>query len=695
MTRLFVASFLILASSSLLAQNIGINATGAAPDGSALLDISSVGSPNMGGLLIPRMTSTQRNSIASPATSLLLFNTTTDQFQYWDGANWQAFIPSGRTWSLDGNAGIDAFTDFIGTTDNQPLVFRTNSLERIRLSSAGFLGVGTTNPSRLLHLEENNVLERIGQLYVHQIGIGDALMHIGVGNSRHYNIGIDNSDFDKLKIGTATSVDASSTGTLLTLATNGNLGLGTTAPSRLLDLQTNNTATTLGQLYVHQIGTGDALMHIGVGNSRHYNIGIDNSDLDKLKIGTATSVDASSIGTLLTLDPAGRLGLGTTTPSNLLHLRANNTATSTGQLYVHQSGTGDALMHIGVNNRHYNIGVDNSDFDKLKIGTAAFAGASSIGTLLTLDSAGRLSLGTTTPSNLLHLQANDALDRDGQLYVHQIGAGDALMHIGVGNSRHYNIGIDNSDMDKLKIGTSSTSPTSVSVSTLFSLESSGALGLGTTTPDAHLEVAGASTQSVRITTTSGGTAMLELKRLGGSLPDYRIKNQSGFLTLSQSTDDLVTEQELFQFSTNYFRPQIDGSINLGEATHRWLTVFAVNGVINTSDVRDKTNINELTYGLAEVMRLRPVTYQWKEHAEDGTKIGLIAQELQEVIPEVVKNRDWSEPIEGEERKKVEADRLGVYYSDIIPVLIKSIQELKAENDRQQVLIEYLRKELER
>lgn len=81
--------------STLNAQNMGINATGTPPDNSALLDVDAQGLPsnNKKGLLIPRMTTAERNAIPSPANSLLIFNTTTNCFEWWSSAtsSWQIF----------------------------------------------------------------------------------------------------------------------------------------------------------------------------------------------------------------------------------------------------------------------------------------------------------------------------------------------------------------------------------------------------------------------------------------------------------------------------------------------------------------------------------------------------------------------------------------------------------------------------
>ena len=135
------------------------------------------------------------------------------------------------------------------------------------------------------------------------------------------------------------------------------------------------------------------------------------------------------------------------------------------------------------------------------------------------------------------------------------------------------------------------------------------------------------------------------------------------------------------------RPSANNIYDIGTSTLRWDDVYATNGTINTSDRRDKTAIKDLKYGLADVMKLRPVSFQWRNAPYATTKLGLIAQDLLEVVPEVVKTKDWeSGEAEGEGHVK-ELDRLGVYYSDLIPVLIKAIQD-------QQILIEAQNKRIE-
>lgn len=74
----------LISSNALSAQNIGINATGALPDPKAILDVSSTTS----GLLIPRMTTIQRDAIATPPVGLQVFNLTTNTLDIYRSTGW-------------------------------------------------------------------------------------------------------------------------------------------------------------------------------------------------------------------------------------------------------------------------------------------------------------------------------------------------------------------------------------------------------------------------------------------------------------------------------------------------------------------------------------------------------------------------------------------------------------------------------
>ena len=111
---------------NIFSQNIGINATGAVPHASAMLDISDTSK----GILIPRMSTAQRTTISSPAKGLMVFDNTSNNFWFYNGSAWlqlggSAVINSG--WGLSGNQGTRADSNFIGTTDTQSLRIRVNN----------------------------------------------------------------------------------------------------------------------------------------------------------------------------------------------------------------------------------------------------------------------------------------------------------------------------------------------------------------------------------------------------------------------------------------------------------------------------------------------------------------------------------------------------------------------------------------
>lgn len=83
----------------------------------------------------------------------------------WSGAvnAWACVSLSGSSgWGLTGNAGTSALTNFLGTTDAQDLVFKTNNTEYMRLTSSGNVGIGTNAPSARLAVSTSGAINPIG-----------------------------------------------------------------------------------------------------------------------------------------------------------------------------------------------------------------------------------------------------------------------------------------------------------------------------------------------------------------------------------------------------------------------------------------------------------------------------------------------------------------------------------------------------
>nr|MBK9653838.1 tail fiber domain-containing protein [Bacteroidota bacterium] len=138
------------------AQSVGIN--NSTPAASALLDLTSTSK----GLLVPRMTSGQRLAILSPAQGLLVYETTTDQFFYFDSPIWKPLASNATAWNLTGNTGTVAGTNFIGTTDSIDVITKTKNIERMRVKANGRVSIGgVTTPLAQLDVFVNTFLDTI------------------------------------------------------------------------------------------------------------------------------------------------------------------------------------------------------------------------------------------------------------------------------------------------------------------------------------------------------------------------------------------------------------------------------------------------------------------------------------------------------------------------------------------------------
>ncbi|MEM6265421.1 MAG: tail fiber domain-containing protein [Bacteroidota bacterium] len=198
------------------------------------------------------------------------------------------------------------------------------------------------------------------------------------------------------------------------------------------------------------------------------------------------------------------------------------------------------------------------------------------------------------------------------------------------------------------------SPNGTSSNSAFTILDNGRIGIGNPTPSDRLEVyaaAGEDALRVRI----GGTTRLRVHDNGGvSIGVNAGPPAEGLLVQGESRfDDRII-------------PNADNAYDMGATTRRWRQVFAVNGTIQTSDYRLKTDIQPLPYGLETVLQLRPVRYQWKDNPGSKAKIGLIAQEVEEVVPEVVHTPENADAY------------LGMNYAEMVPVLIQAIQDQQAQ-----------------
>lgn len=547
-------------------------------------------------------------------------------------------------WALNGNTGTNALTNFLGTADSQPLRFRTGNTfaGNISNTATGLVGLG---------------------LNAGPVNTGFSNTFFG-GTAGLLNTTGDSNTFIGQGAGASNTTTSSNT------------YVGTGAG------QSNTTGSQnvyLGRLAGGNGATGSNNILIGNG-AGILNQANQNSFVGSFSgNGNSTGANNSFFG----FSSGASNGIGN-----------QNTFVGAFAGNVNTDGTLNTI--IGCN---ANLSTNNLT-NAAAIGTNALVSASNslvLGSVNGVNSATstvNVGIGTTAPLERLHVAGRTFLtngfsaDNAALVYRNntdymflgpQSGSsanGAAMALFGTTNSTGGNAG-----------GVDFNVPTG-----LVRITSAGNVGIGAT-PARKLEVSNAGIVYGRITNTASTEVGFELKRLGS---DWQMRNEAGLLFFGQSSDDLVTVNDVLRLAGSSVTPAVDNGITLGQLGLRWTNVFAVNGTIQTSDANDKKEMKPITFGLDKIKQLRPISFQWKDNAIDNsaTHLGFVAQEVKQVLPQVIVDSDWVELPEGQGRVWQKSERLGMKYAEIIPVLVKAVQEQQEVIENQKNEIKTLKQQLE-
>jgi hypothetical protein len=213
----------------------------------------------------------------------------------------------------------------------------------------------------------------------------------------------------------------------------------------------------------------------------------------------------------------------------------------------------------------------------------------------------------------------------------------------------------------------------------------GNVGIGTTAPGSALEVARGSGTASYAAMTSGTTSLL-VGVDAAALPRLFVGSATAMTFWTDSTERMrITSAGAIQMSNNsttFSIGSIPGVQRIQYGTGGYTTEFAFlqpndgytsigAGAFNTrSDYRLKEDLKEFN-GLSLITNMKVYDFKWKEKQERN--YGFMAHELQEVLPYVVTGKKDG-IFENEPQYQ------GMDASKIVPVLVKAIQELKAELD---------------
>jgi hypothetical protein len=709
------------------------------PNASAMLDIESTES----GLLIPRMTEAERDAIASPEKSLIIYQTdVTEGFYYFDGTTWVALG--------GGAASADLDWTIVG-----------NDMHN---ENSGNVGIGTTTPTNLFHLEGVTSPEQLfepavpaqtvtllDQDFDSSFSISDIGTNSGCGTDDSTNGWEITSTDTTVECTDCTgkwiyvNSDVSGCSINETAYVNLSVSPGQTSIDVSFDYRVRGFASQTFKAFLYN-------------NTTSLKVGSD------LVTNNGANEDTNFSGTVISIVPGdsysirfeynGTYGYGASVDNIIITevIPAIAEVPYSAGSYIFRLEDGQQqpgyVLTSGVNG--------DATWKPVPAGITVVPQELSLsGSILSISSGNSVDLSSLN----LDAQTIDLLNFDSATNLLSLSLendDEAPQTVDLSDL----VGTDNQGADifslsgntlSLSLDRDNESPKTVNLSSI----SSGLFNFtnGLTESSGTVKLGGALTEDTTITTGSGSfdltfqgdsrnifqtnAAPYDFVMFGGTgnLPygqmsttegnnynmtdsggrSYKVDIVAGFQsnntygngTSGGSAVQVGSIEYLVDglgelFSNSSLSPLEDDEYSAGTPAKRWSTIYATGGVSTTSDMNLKTNVRDLTYGLDEILKLKTITFQWKKNSIGKTKIpsnlkkrkiGFSAQQLLEVLPETVETHSWL-PNGNGTYKRVKNNNLGVFYSDIIPVTVKAIQEQQLQIDDLKARAIQLMKEIE-
>jgi hypothetical protein len=407
----------------------------------------------------------------------------------------------------------------------------------------------------------------------------------------------------------------------LFVSSSGNVGIGTILPTA--DYDKSLVLYGLNPSYIIQTNdnTGYAYVHIKT-PSNDWSLGYDGGNNFKISNGTHPAS-----ATKMTITSAGNLGIGTSSPVQIAHLQASGTS----YLHIGNSSTGASAsdgFDVGYFSGETLLNIVQRENDAIALSTNGIE-------RMRIESGGRFGFNTSSPSRN-YVFSNPSNRGAGGFEINCTDSLVTFLTYNRATNTYFNL--------VLSEGTSNVL-------------------INTATDNGYkLRVEGNIYASSNIYSNSSIYANGGIGSTGGIVIDY------GYAYGLNSNNQVAANGWNFYVSTSFSNNLrfFYGGTAVGGGTAR-AQIDTSGNYSALSDINKKKDITLSTLGLNEVLQLKPSTFKFKDDENDEEQLGFIAQEVKDVIPHA-----YYEDAEGDDKF------IGLKYNAIIPVLVKAIQELKAE-----------------
>jgi len=372
-------------------------------------------------------------------TNTIRWNSSANRWQKWNGSSWAELTSTYALTGLSttGNAAIGGTvsgTALIPTANTAPtngvylpnantVGIATNGAGRVFVDASGRFGVGTSTPGTAIDVTAAAGSATAGNIRIAPSTAGQARFHLfNGGATAEWLFGQKTSTDHDFKLSKSV---AGSESDYLTVTTTGSVGIGTTSPGSLLDVNGAITAR----------GDGSQVALYMLGNNAIRNTGTATTTYIDLATGSASHGEfilrsSNTYAERLRIDSSGQLiiaakGNGVTNGAIYNVPYTGGQANAVSQVLQAATGTANALARITLSTT--DLSSNNSSF--ITFSTSSGGSGSPAGDLtaerLRIDSSGRVGIGTTSPSTSLEIQLAAANATSGNVYVVPPTAGQA------------------------------------------------------------------------------------------------------------------------------------------------------------------------------------------------------------------------------------------------------------------------------